>query len=380
MEGERIQHSPSDAEQDSLIRLAMCAQGHTVVKVTPSKGPDRWWLYESMLRSRLFEEAVSRLWHDGAISGEMHLGTGEEGIVAGVVDHLVDGDAMALDHRGTPPMLMRGIDPVALLREFMGHPDGLCGGKGGHMHLFSPEQFIASSGIVGSSGPTATGFALAGTLLRPRSVAVAFFGEGATNQGMLMESFNLAVAWKLPVLFVCKDNQWAITTESPSVTGGSVTERARSFGMTAVEVEGWDVEAVWRAAGPVIADARAGRGPAFIHASCIHNEGHFLGDHLVRIARRPVVEMATMTGPLLKSMARVKGAGATDRAASLMSILGLIRRSFKERSRSSKDPVARLRLLLRTDLRRLSKVEERVTRELADVLERVSGSRESEVE
>jgi pyruvate dehydrogenase E1 component alpha subunit len=330
--------------------------------------PDPWRLYESMLTSRLFEEAVSRLWHDGAISGEMHLGTGEEGIVAGVVDHLTDGDAMALDHRGTPPMLMRGIDPVSLLREFMGHPAGLCGGKGGHMHLFSPEQFIASSGIVGASGPTAAGFALAGTLLRPGSVAVAFFGEGAVNQGMLMESFNLAVAWKLPVLFVCKDNQWAITTESPSVTGGSVTERARSFGMRVAEVEGWNVEDVWQAAGSAIGDARAGRGPAFIHASCIHTEGHFLGDHLVRIARRPAGEMAGMTGPLLKSMASAGGAGVAGRASSLVSLLGLIGRSFKERTGNSRDPIARTRGALRADSDRLGEIEDRVARNVSDVV------------
>jgi len=92
---------------------------------------DLWTLYPLMLRSRLFEEAVTRLWNDGLISGEMHLGTGEEAIAAGVVPHLVDGDAMALDHRGTPPLLMRGVDPVSLLRELLGRPQGLCGGQGG---------------------------------------------------------------------------------------------------------------------------------------------------------------------------------------------------------------------------------------------------------
>jgi hypothetical protein len=118
--------------------------------------PDFWSLYELMFKSRTFEEAVRQIWKDGKISGEMHLGLGEEAIVAGIISQLIEGDAMALDHRGTPPMVMRGVDPVALLREFMGQPDGLSGGMGGHMHLFAPDKLAASSGIVGASGPAAT--------------------------------------------------------------------------------------------------------------------------------------------------------------------------------------------------------------------------------
>lgn len=179
-------------------------------------GADVWHLYRQMLRSRLFEERVKELWKKGLISGEMHLGMGEEAIAAGIVSLLQDGDAMALDHRGTAPLVVRGVDLVCLLREFLGRADGLCGGHGGHMHLFSPEHLCASSGIVGASGPLASGFALACQHLRPCKLAVAFFGEGAMNQGMLLESLNLAAAWKLPVIFVCKDNRLAITTPSPN--------------------------------------------------------------------------------------------------------------------------------------------------------------------
>jgi TPP-dependent pyruvate/acetoin dehydrogenase alpha subunit len=113
--------------------------------------PDLWSLYPLMLKSRLLEEAIAGLWDEGSISGEMHLGTGEEAIVAGVVSHLKEGDALALDHRGTAALVMRGVDPVLLLREMLGRPDGLCGGKGGHMHLFSKEHLSASSGIVGAA-------------------------------------------------------------------------------------------------------------------------------------------------------------------------------------------------------------------------------------
>ena len=122
----------------------------------------------------------------GSHPGEMHLSMGEEGIVVGIVDQLVDGDAMALDHRGTAPMLVRGVDPVLMLKEFMGRPDGLGGGMGGHMHLFSPEHLTASSGIVGSSGPAGVGFAIANQRLRPGKISVAFFGEGAMNEGMML--------------------------------------------------------------------------------------------------------------------------------------------------------------------------------------------------
>ena len=223
--------------------------------------PDIWSLYRLMLKSRLFEEAVIQIWNEGKISGEMHLGIGEEAIAAGICAQLKEGDAMALDHRGTPPLIMRGVEPVTLLREFLGHPDGLCAGMGGHMHLFCREHLIASSGIVGASGPAAVGFALAAQHLRPATLSVAFFGEGAMNQGMLMESLNLAVIWNLPVLFVCKDDEWAITTLSRSVTGGNLVARASGFGMHGLEVDGCDVTEVWHAAHEAIERARRGDGP-----------------------------------------------------------------------------------------------------------------------
>ena len=162
-------------------------------------------LYRKMLTCRRFEEAIAVLWHEGRISGEMHLGIGEEGINAGVLDHLGDDDAVALDHRGTAGMVLRGVDLAAIVKECLGAADGLCGGMGGHMHLFSKGHLAASSGIVGAAGPTACGFALAAQHLRPGTVAAAFFGEAAMNQGMLMEAMNLAAAWELPVLFVCRD-------------------------------------------------------------------------------------------------------------------------------------------------------------------------------
>ncbi len=333
------------------------------------KKPDLWSLYGQMFKSRLFEEAVARLWEEGLISGEMHIGTGEEAIVAGVLDHLLEGDAMALDHRGTSAFLIRGIDPVLLLHEFLGHQDGLCGGMGGHMHLFSKEHLAVSSGIVGACGPAAAGFALAAQHLMPNSVSIAFFGEGAINQGMMMESMNLAVVWKLPVLFVCKDNDWAITTPSSQVTGGNLVDRAKGFGMHASEVDGSDVEEVWHATSKALKRARAGEGPTFIRARCIHLEGHFLGDPLLRVARHPVEEMKKMAGALLNSGSKRKGASIFDRVGSLSSVTGLIGRTFKDQIFKKGDPLKPARRKLESDKKRLQDLEEATIKEIQQIVE-----------
>lgn len=331
--------------------------------------PDPWSLYRQMLKSRLFEEAVTRLWVDGRIFGEMHLGTGEEAICAGVVDHLIEGDAMALDHRGTPPLLMRGLDPVLLLREFLGRSDGLCAGLGGHMHLFWPERLAASSGIVGAAAPAAVGFALAAQQLRPGTVSVAFFGEGAMNQGMVLESMNLAAAWKLPVLFVCKDNEWAITTTSSSVTGGNLPDRALSFGLYVDQADGLDVEAVWYAAHGAFHHARNGEGPAFLYARCRHLEGHFLGDPMLRVVRHPLKEMSRMTVPLLKAFAARRGAPFGERWDSLKSILAALNQAKIEQSANHDDPVARTRSTLLANEARLLQLEESVSAEVNEIVQ-----------
>jgi pyruvate dehydrogenase E1 component alpha subunit len=322
---------------------------------------DAMRLYRLMFASRRLEEEIARLWHDGLISGEMHLGIGEEGVAAGVVDHLEEGDAIAADHRPTAPFVMRGVDPAAIVAECLGAVGGLGRGQGGHMHLFSGPHLAASSGIVGASGPLACGFALAHRQLRPERVAVALFGEGAMNQGMLMESLNLAGCWRLPVLFVCKDNGMAITTPSSRVTHGDLPDRVRGFGIAAHEVDGSDAEAVWRAAGEAIRSARRGGGPAYLHATCVRPDGHFLGDPLRRIVHRPMAELRDKVGPLVRSTAGSGGAGLGQRAASLMGITGMIAKSAGMRGR---DPVARLRSRLEAQRTEIDALEARVEGEI----------------
>jgi TPP-dependent pyruvate/acetoin dehydrogenase alpha subunit len=330
---------------------------------------DMWHLYRQMLRSRLFEEVTRALWNDGLISGEMHLGTGEEAIVAGLVDHLADGDAMALDHRGTPALIMRGIDPVPLLREFLGRPDGLCSGMGGHMHLFSPDHLAASSGIVGASGPAAAGFALAALHLRPGTASVAFFGEGAMNQGMMLEAMNLAVVWQLPVLFVCKDNRWAITSRSSTLTGGDLADRARSLGLPAADVDGRLVQDVWHAAQVGLSRAHEGGGPSFLRARCVHLDGHFLGDTVLKAGRHPLKEMTRLAGPMLRSATRLKGASVRERVVNLLSIATLGRAYLDENSPAD-DPLGRARPLLEGNPTRLRELESAVTEEMRIAVDR----------
>jgi len=335
--------------------------------------PDREALYRRMLRSRLVEQAIAALWHEGRISGEMHLGIGEEGICAGVVDHLGDGDAMALDHRGTAPMVMRGVDPAAVIAECLGHPGGVCGGMGGHMHLMSRDHLAAASGIVGAAGPMACGFALAHQHLRPDRLAVAFFGEGATNQGMLLESFNLAVCWQLPVVFVCKDNGMSITTPSPKVTGGDLLERMRGFGLPAVSVDGDDVEAVWLAAGEAVDRARRGGGPSFLLARCVRPDGHFLGDALVEIARHPVRELGERAGALMRAATDRSGGSLFERAASLATLTAAIGRSASSQVQRGRDPVRQLRGRLQIGKAGLEGLEAGVEAEVQDAVRRAVG-------
>jgi acetoin:2,6-dichlorophenolindophenol oxidoreductase subunit alpha len=335
--------------------------------------PDSWHLYTQMLRCRLFEEEVKRLWLDGAISGEMHMSMGEEGIVVGIVDQLVEGDAMALDHRGTAPLLVRGVDPLILLKEFMGQPDGLNGGVGGHMHLFSPELLAASSGIVGSSGPAAVGFAISNQRLRPGKISVAFFGEGAVNEGMMMESFNLAAAWKLPVMFVCKDNGHAVVTQTSKVTGGNLIERAAGFGLRAVEVDGSDVEAVWRLAGEEIRRLRSGEGSVFVLASCAHIEGHFLGDQMMRVTRPSISEGMKMTIPLIKAHLQGKGVPLRERYSGLKELLDTASGVIDESQDKDKDPIVVLRNKLSiVDGEKLLVEEERAEAEIKDIIQKLS--------
>lgn len=298
-----------------------------------SAGPDLGALYESMVRMRAVEEALAQLWRQGRVSGELHLGIGEEAVIAGVLDHLDPGDAMALDYRPTPALVDRGVDLRSIILEVIGHPAGLGGGQGGHMHLFDRSRLALSTGIVGSPAPLACGLAMAGDRLRPGSVAVGFLGDGAVNQGMVMEAWNLSVVWGLPVVFVVKDNKWAATTRTARLTGGSIAGRARSFGMKAAVVDGTDLSAVWRNAGSLVSAARKGR-PGVLVARVRRPSGHMLDDTLSRTVRHPVA-MLRMTA----ETARREGGAQGLRG--LVELAGTVGRAFVDEWIPHRDPLRR---------------------------------------
>lgn len=305
-----------------------------------------------------------KLWEEGHIYGEMHLGIGEEAIIAGIIAHLVPGDAISTDHRSTPPFIMRNVDPKALLLEMLGHQNGLCSGMGGHMHFFSKEHLLTSSGIVGSAGPSAVGFALASKFKRSKNIAVAFFGEGAMNQGMLLESLNLASAMNLPVLFVCKDNGWAITTRSKDVTRGNLVERARGFGVRGVEIDGSDVKVVWETVKAIMPYMRKKKSnPFFLQARCVHKQGHFLGDHLLRFHKSPVKEFGEVTGPLMKSMLSRRGVRPDKRVRGMKNIMLLIAKARAQR-KSKYDPLKVAQKKLNIGKDKLVNLEAQIQRDI----------------
>lgn len=301
-------------------------------------------VYRLMVRMRLAEEELVAAWTEGLVPGEYHSGIGEEGINAGVLIHLGDADAVALDHRGTGPLIARGSDPLGLMLEVMGSEEGMNSGHAGHMHLMDPKRHVAADGIVGSSGPLAVGHAIALQRLRPGRVAVAFHGEAAMNQGMLMEAYNMAVAWSLPVLFVCKDNQWSITTFSAKVTGGDLIDRAQSFGLAVDKARGERVDEVHEAAGRLIARARKGEGPGFLYVTCHRPSGHFEGDPLVRIRDRPINEVTRLGKGILSGLGVGSGGTKRDKTRGLGELAvraGRAARAWMAGSR--KDPLRRAR-------------------------------------
>jgi len=223
---------------------------------------------------------------------------------------------------------------------------------------------------VGSAGPAACGFALSSQHLRPGSVAVAYFGEGALNQGMLMESFNLAKVWGLPVLFVCKDNHWSITTRSVAVTAGTPLDRAAAFDLHRGEVKGADVRAVNRIAGRMINRIRRRREPAFLHARCFRPDRHFLGDPLLRVVDDPIGQAREIGGPLAAAARRSGPAGRIEQLRAATDLGRRVATTAAGQARwRQRDPVRRAERHLDSDV--AAALKQRVDAEVAATAQRV---------
>ena len=232
-----------------------------------------------MLRIRYFDERASLMVKRGHIPGTVHTSIGQEAQVVGATMALGDDDYMSGNHRSHGHPIGKGSPLGPLMAELVGKADGVCGGKGGSLHLadFNVGS-LGESGIIGSSIPIATGAALSSKVLGNGRVALAFFGDGASNQGSLYESMNIAGVWKLPVIFLCENNQYALSTPAHTVTSGVIAERAPGFGMPGVRVEnGQEVLSVHDAVSTAVERARRGEGPSLVEVVTYrfneHSEG-----------------------------------------------------------------------------------------------------------
>ncbi len=313
-----------------------------------------------MERIGLVERFLVQAWAEGRVPGEYHSGIGEEGIYVGVLGHLDDRDAVAVDHRSTGPLVARGVDLTALMVEVMGGQTGLDSGWAGHMHLMDRDRKVAADGIVGSSAPLAVGHAVAAQHLRAGSVAVAFFGEGALNAGVVLEAVNLAAVWALPVLFVCKDNRWSITTRSAAVTAGDPRARVAAMGIPVLSVRGDRVDRVHRAAGRLLRGARAGTGPGLLYATCHRPRGHFEGDPLLRILRHPWDQASELAPGLLAGVRAASGGSRLDRVAGLSTLSARLVAAAKDGAAGTRrDPLQHARRLVARDVAEQVRAEER---------------------
>jgi 2-oxoisovalerate dehydrogenase E1 component len=236
-------------------------------------------LYRQMLIIRRTEEQLARAHQQGLVHGACHTYVGEEAIAVGVCANLRVDDAVFSTHRGHGHALAKGVPPRELIAELLGRATGCSHGRGGSMHVFAPEVgMLGTSGIVGPSLLMAAGVGYAFRLARSDRVSVAFFGDGASNNGAFHEGLNLAAIWKLPVLFVCENNQYATEVPFASVAGNpDVAARGAAYGMPAVDLDGNDVEAVYHAARAAVARARAGGGPTLLACTTYRTRAHSEG-------------------------------------------------------------------------------------------------------
>ncbi|WP_017904615.1 thiamine pyrophosphate-dependent dehydrogenase E1 component subunit alpha [Pseudomonas asplenii] len=236
--------------------------------------------YRVMRTIRAFEERLHVEFATGEIPGFVHLYAGEEASAAGVMAHLDDEDCIASTHRGHGHCIAKGVDVYGMMAEIYGKKTGVCQGKGGSMHIADLSKgMLGANGIVGAGAPLAAGAALAAKLKGNRAVAVAFFGDGGSNEGAVFEAMNLASVWNLPCIFVAENNGYAEATASNwSVACDHIADRAAGFGMPGVTVDGFDFFAVHEAAAAAVERARAGEGPSLIEVKLTRYYGHFEGD------------------------------------------------------------------------------------------------------
>jgi acetoin:2,6-dichlorophenolindophenol oxidoreductase subunit alpha len=265
-------------------------------------------LYRTVRLIRRFEQRAIEMVRSGVIAGGIHPYIGEEAIAAGVCAALRADDLITSTHRGHGHVLAKGADPIRMLAELAGRETGLNSGRGGSMHAADVSAGIyGANAIVGASAAIAAGAAWSHRRAGHDRVAVTFFGDGAVNQGVLLEALNLASLLRLPVIFVCENNRFATSMRVQDSTAGTITGRAEAFGIPAETIDGMDPEAVLEAASGAVARARARDGPTFLECLTYRFDAHHTWEHIARPRYRSDEEVAagSVRDPLEIQAARV---------------------------------------------------------------------------
>jgi acetoin:2,6-dichlorophenolindophenol oxidoreductase subunit alpha len=261
-----------------------------------------------MLLIRRFEEKVEERFRAGELPGFLHVAIGQEAVAVGVCRALEDGDVIASTHRAHGHTLAKGTHPNEVMAELYGKVEGCSHGYGGSMHLYDLERGnLGANAVVGGGLPAIVGAALAFKLRGEPRVAVAFFGDGATNIGTFHEALNLAQLWGVPAVFVCENNGYAESTPAhQQLPIDDLTKRAEAYGMPAVKVDGQDVEAVYKATQKAVKHARDGKGPVYMVCDTYRLTGHYVGDPQVYRPKEEVRELRQNQDPITKLRERLE--------------------------------------------------------------------------
>ena len=288
-------------------KLRRMAKVERKTKGTLSEDRLRDFLRE-MLLIRRFEEKVEERFRAGELPGFIHVAIGQEAVAVGVCQAMDDGDVFASTHRAHGHTLARGTHPNAVMAELYGKIEGCSHGYGGSMHLYDVERGnLGANAVVGGGLPAITGAALAFKMRKEPRVAVAFFGDGATNIGTFHEALNLAQLWQVPAVFVCENNHWAESTPaSQELPIEDLSKRAVAFGMHSITVDGQDVEAVHKASARALKHARDSKGPVFLLANTYRLVGHYIGDPQVYRDKEELQETRETQDPIDKLRERLE--------------------------------------------------------------------------
>ena len=271
-------------------------------------------LYKEMLLIRRFEEKAGQLYGMGFIGGFCHLYIGQEAVVTGMNAVTIEGDQVITGYRDHGHMLVCGMEPKGVMAELTGRASGYSHGKGGSMHMFSVDkQFFGGHGIVGAQVPLGTGLAFANKYRENGNVALAYFGDGAANQGQVYEAFNMAKLWSLPVVYVIENYRYGMGTSIERASSTTdLSQRGRSFDIPGIQADGMDIDAVMEAGRTAVDHARSGKGPFILEMITYRYRGHSMSDPAKYRSRDEVNEMRQDHDPIITLKDKILEDGDID--------------------------------------------------------------------